>query len=155
MLGKTDFDDYPGHCYRRTGATVLAAAGSSEIVLMRAGRWKSATVAQGYIVASLEEKKKVSGMMLDQVLGELSLSSSSVLGRRSVEDLPVLTNIPKRRKQPSDSISNIEDDSSLSHSAADSTGTKTPSATGVTAITTPSGYAISISNCSGCSFNFG
>lgn len=42
-------ENYTGHCFRRTGATILADSGSSESTLKRAGRWSSAKVVDGYL----------------------------------------------------------------------------------------------------------
>ena len=49
VLGIPDYHCYTGHCWRRTGSTCLVEEGISEIALKRAGQWKSATAALGYI----------------------------------------------------------------------------------------------------------
>ena len=45
---------YTGHCFRRSSATALADSGASMTTLKRQFRWKSDTVAEGYI----DQKKK-------------------------------------------------------------------------------------------------
>ena len=45
---------FSGHSFRRTGATILAMKGVSIIQLKKWGRWKSGTVAQGYVDTSLK-----------------------------------------------------------------------------------------------------
>jgi integrase len=53
-------DGYTGHCFRRTGATLLADGGADKIVLKRAGRWKSDTVCEGYVEESIDSKLQIS-----------------------------------------------------------------------------------------------
>lgn len=57
---------YTGHCFRRTSATLLADAGGDITTLKRHGGWRSATVAEGYIENSVENKIKIS----KQIMGE-------------------------------------------------------------------------------------
>lgn len=42
-------EQYTGHCYRRTSATMLVNAGGDITSLKRHGGWKSTEVAEGYI----------------------------------------------------------------------------------------------------------
>jgi len=52
FLGLEDADKFTGHCFRRTGATLLARNGASVMQLQTAGGWQSATVAQRYVAES-------------------------------------------------------------------------------------------------------
>ena len=48
------------HSFRRTGATILANGGVNRLILKRAGRWQSDTVAEGYLVQTQSSKNKIS-----------------------------------------------------------------------------------------------
>ena len=39
---------YTGHCFRRTGATLLSDSGANITMLKQLGGWKSTNIAQGY-----------------------------------------------------------------------------------------------------------
>jgi integrase len=54
---------YTGHSLRVTSATVLADSGASLTNLKRHGRWRSSTVAEGYVRDSLLQKKKAAAML--------------------------------------------------------------------------------------------
>ena len=56
-------NEYTGHTLRRTSATFLANQGISMPNLKRIGRWKSTTVAQGYLDQSTTRKLKGSKMI--------------------------------------------------------------------------------------------
>lgn len=47
---------YTGHCFRRTGATLLSNSGANETMLKQLGGWKSTAIAQGYFVVYLFTK---------------------------------------------------------------------------------------------------
>lgn len=49
-------DKYTGHCFRRSSATALANTGVSRMSLKRQFRWKSDTVAEGYVASSKSNK---------------------------------------------------------------------------------------------------
>jgi hypothetical protein len=66
-LGKTNAKEYTGHCYRRTGATILANSGVSLLELKQAGGWRSSTVAEGYINESDVSKRKIADAFGNQV----------------------------------------------------------------------------------------
>jgi integrase len=79
MLNLKDSSKYTGHCFRRTGAKLMADAGVDKITLKRAGRWKSDTVCEGYIEESASSKliiSKVIGSNSD-VLNEKGCSNNS------------------------------------------------------------------------------
>ncbi|XP_039307828.1 uncharacterized protein LOC120358251 [Solenopsis invicta] len=50
---------YTGHCFRRTGATLLSNSGASTTMLKQLGGWKSLTIAQGYVENSLKNREKI------------------------------------------------------------------------------------------------
>ena len=54
-----DVEQFTGHCFRRTGATILAECGASVSTLKIAGNWKSSTVAEGYINNSNRMKRNI------------------------------------------------------------------------------------------------
>lgn len=65
FLKLADAGQYTGHCLRRTSATLLAEAGASFETLKMHGKWKSDSVAEGYIEESVCSKNKVSAMIVD------------------------------------------------------------------------------------------
>jgi hypothetical protein len=54
---------YSGHCWRRTGATILAEADVSLIQLKHAGGWRSDQVCQEYVEESKNEKIKIASRL--------------------------------------------------------------------------------------------
>ncbi|XP_053593046.1 uncharacterized protein LOC103571465 [Microplitis demolitor] len=50
-------EKYTGHCFRRSSATLLANSGAS-LIEIKHGRWKSSSVAEGYIEHLLNNRKK-------------------------------------------------------------------------------------------------
>lgn len=62
-LGYGDAKAYTGHCLRRTSATLLVDAGADMLTLKRHGKWKSDTVASGYIDDSMASKNKICRMI--------------------------------------------------------------------------------------------
>ncbi|XP_015125083.1 uncharacterized protein LOC107046879 [Diachasma alloeum] len=58
---------YTGHCYRRSGATVLVDSGADTLTLKRAGGWKSGTIAEGYAEESEGQKKKVAAQIKNAI----------------------------------------------------------------------------------------
>lgn len=52
-------EQYTGHCFRRSSASLLADSGVDISVLKRHGGWKSSTVAEGYVENSLQQKKSI------------------------------------------------------------------------------------------------
>jgi len=59
FLKKEEPKRWTGHAIRRTTATLLADSGVSLTNLKRAGRWKSDSVAEGYIAESKYQKKDI------------------------------------------------------------------------------------------------
>lgn len=60
-------NEYTGHCLRRTSSTLLVEAGASFEILKMHGKWKSSSVAEGYVEESISSKNRVSSMILDSV----------------------------------------------------------------------------------------
>jgi hypothetical protein len=90
---------FTGHCFRRTGASLLANGGASLLELQRAGRWKSSSVAQQYVDESaLDRNRRAS--MLPQVRRHDIVLSSPVPAAPPVASSPCSTGPPppKRRK---------------------------------------------------------
>jgi hypothetical protein len=56
---KSNPKGYTSHCFRRSGATMLAESGASLPVMKIAGSWKSSSVAEGYIAQSVLTKRSI------------------------------------------------------------------------------------------------
>ena len=70
-LGLSNPEMYTGHCFRRSGATLLADSGADITTIMRFGEWKSSTVAAGYIEDSLGNKRKIFHSMANVMANDL------------------------------------------------------------------------------------
>lgn len=68
---------YTGHCFRRSSASLLADSGVDLLTVKRHGGWRSNTVAESYIENSKENKKKVSCNILGNISGNDGSSTSS------------------------------------------------------------------------------
>ena len=55
-LGLSNPEQFTGHCFRRSSATLLVEGGGDILNLKRHGGWKSSQVAEGYIEQSLQNK---------------------------------------------------------------------------------------------------
>lgn len=62
FLGLVNPEKYTGHCWRRTGGTILADQGASVLDLQRAGGWGSSVVAETYVAESSVQKEKVASI---------------------------------------------------------------------------------------------
>ena len=60
-----DPTDYTGHCYRRSSATIGADSGLGLVGLKRLGRWKSDSVAFGYVEESKKSKIDIGNIFAD------------------------------------------------------------------------------------------
>ncbi|KAI4467934.1 hypothetical protein MML48_2g00007959 [Holotrichia oblita] len=58
-----DANNYTGHSFRRTSATILADNGGDILSLKRHGGWKSSTVAEGYVEDSITDKKRIASIV--------------------------------------------------------------------------------------------
>ncbi|XP_031358722.1 uncharacterized protein LOC116182334 [Photinus pyralis] len=73
--------NYTGHCFRRTSATMLVDAGADITTLKRHGGGKSSEGAEGYVDNSLQNRINVASKIVTSVIGSDSLfvpSSSNV-----------------------------------------------------------------------------
>lgn len=59
-------EQYTGHCFRRSSASLLADSGADITTVKRHGGWRSNTVAEGYIESSSENKKKISAAIVGE-----------------------------------------------------------------------------------------
>lgn len=78
---------YTGHAFRRSGASMFAESGISSANLRRLGRWKSESVAEGYVESSQTHKRTVSEMLLSDEQTKSSLTDerkSKVIVTRSI-----------------------------------------------------------------------
>lgn len=79
-----DAAEYTGHSFRRTSATILADAGADLLLLKRHGGWKSSSVAEGYVENSINNKRKIVGLISTAIASHTATtktvsSSSNVL----------------------------------------------------------------------------
>ena len=72
FLQLQEVQEYTGHCFRRTAATLLADSGADIVDLQRAGGWASRTVAETYIAQSQVQQMKVASNV-----GGMTYSSST------------------------------------------------------------------------------
>lgn len=63
-LGLPEPEEYTGHCFRRTSATLLVSGGGDITQLKRHGGWKSSAVAEGYIDDNLQNKNATAHKIL-------------------------------------------------------------------------------------------
>ena len=56
-------EQYTGHCFRRTSASLLADAGADMSIIKKHGVWKSSNVTEGYVDDFLENKKKICNLI--------------------------------------------------------------------------------------------
>lgn len=59
FLNLANSENYTGHSFRRTSATLLADSGANLVSLKRHGGWKSDKVAEGYIEESKASKREI------------------------------------------------------------------------------------------------
>ena len=70
-------DGFTGHTMRRTAATWMADSGMTRYDMKRAGRWKSDSVVEGYVDASIDIKKKTAASVQAGVSSSLVLAPES------------------------------------------------------------------------------
>ncbi|XP_044264585.1 uncharacterized protein LOC123011281 isoform X2 [Tribolium madens] len=78
FLGLSNAEQYTGHSFRRSSATLLADAGADLTVLKRHGGWRSNSVAEGYIEDSLANKIEISKKILGKNKSEVCDGASGV-----------------------------------------------------------------------------
>lgn len=88
-LNLSDTQNYTGHSFRRSAATILSNSGANLVAVKSLGGWKSDAVAQGYIDNSVQTKRKIfqdiTGFVEPSNLAVISTSESS---NRLVFDKP-------------------------------------------------------------------
>jgi hypothetical protein len=55
---------FTGHCFGRTGATILADAGGDTLTVKNFGGWKSTQVMETYVEELLDKKEKIGNTIL-------------------------------------------------------------------------------------------
>lgn len=60
-------EQFTGHCFRRSSATMLVNAGGDLLTLKRHGGWRSSAVAEGYIDDSVENKIQTANKIVKSV----------------------------------------------------------------------------------------
>lgn len=88
-----DAKSYTGHCLRRTSSTLLVEAGATFETLKIHGKWKSSTVAEGYIEDSILSKNKISKMIASSVTAIEKEDSLVVASATSMEPIEPTTTI--------------------------------------------------------------
>lgn len=73
-------EQYTGHSFRRSSASLLAGSGADILTLKRHGGWKSSTVAEGYIEDSIQNKKEISKKIFSNNTTEMTMSADVVVG---------------------------------------------------------------------------
>lgn len=84
-----DVEEYTGHSFRRTSATILADAGADTLMLKRHGGCRSSTVVEGYIENSISNKRKIGDLISTAIESTASTSIvDSIASTSSVEEEP-------------------------------------------------------------------
>ena len=55
--------NFTGHCFRRSSANIIVENSAKAMQLQKFGRWKSATVAEGYVDQSKRQKLALAGLI--------------------------------------------------------------------------------------------
>lgn len=77
FLHLEDADNYTGHSFRRTSATLLANSGADLLTLKRHGGWRSSSVVEGYIEESISNKRKIGHLITDQISSKKHATSAA------------------------------------------------------------------------------
>ncbi|CAK1554950.1 unnamed protein product [Leptosia nina] len=73
LLNLPEANEYTGHSFRRSSATLLADSGADLLTLKRHGGWRSSSVAEGYIDDSLRNKEEISSRITRNIHLESSV----------------------------------------------------------------------------------
>lgn len=77
---------YTGHCFRRSGATILADTGADTLTVKQFGGWKSTTVMESYVEQSLARKEEIGKTILNSVQPSTSgIQDSQPSGSRTTK----------------------------------------------------------------------
>lgn len=163
FLKLTSPEQYTGHCFRRTSATLLVDSGADLTTLKRHGGWKSNTVAEGYLEDSIENKSKICKGIVSSIT--LNKSCTDPLNRPSTSKdvlLPIyFENCPLNSKDdqfesaaasiptahsPTFTEENTENDANLANNSTQVTNNT---------ISVPKkNMTINITNCNSVTLNF-
>lgn len=85
---------FTGHCFRRSGATILSDSGASKLTLKRAGRQVSDSVCDGYIAESSKSKLNVTTLIgqASEKDEEMTRSENTLHETPKINGLPTVTN---------------------------------------------------------------
>lgn len=97
-LGLDNAAKYKGHCFRRTGATLLSNSGANMTMIKKLGGWRSDTVASGYIADAMRTKN----LIFEGITSEGISATNTFFARPSMSNVNV---------QHFDSVSNTTDSS--------------------------------------------
>lgn len=86
-------NEYTGHTFRRSSATLLADSGANLTTVKRHGGWKSSSVAEGYIDESINNKKEVSNSITKNINVKSDVSKKSHSNNVITFDFPEYSNI--------------------------------------------------------------
>lgn len=116
-LNLENANEFSGHCFRRTSATLLVDSGGDITSLKRHGGWKSDTVAEGYIEESLRHKEGVARKILriedvsiskiETITHEEPKNEANILVDADRRDFSMLTAEPVADKQAEGMFSHV------------------------------------------------
>lgn len=79
FLNLPNANEYTGHCFRRSSATILVDAGGDLLSLKRHGGWQSSSVAEGYINESAANKASTANKIATAINSKGSLGQTSLI----------------------------------------------------------------------------
>lgn len=137
-------EQYTGHCFRRTSATLLADSGANITTLKRHGGWRSDQVAEGYIENSIQNKFDITQRITERI----NILPTSPRPSTSRDESTELILYPEH---PNEGPSNLElrvsptfTPQTTQHSSSQRTEIKLPG----------KNISLNIQNCTNCTFNF-
>lgn len=110
-------EQYTGHCFRRSSATILADAGADITTLKRHGGWKSSAVAEGYVDDSATNRMSIA----NKIMGAVASSSN----QNTSEDSSFFLHPEKESAQQEPSAYNTHPKENPSQSFAVGTSSQT------------------------------
>lgn len=143
--------EYTGHCFRRSSASILADTGVDISVLKRHGGWKSTTVAEGYVENSLQQKKEIA----EKLFGG---SSGNPVTKTTASSPVEITDLPSAPKASNNRKFNSTEQPPTVPSPVVLPPVETPSVVPPTTFTVPSTAntpnAVQLNNLTNCTINF-
>lgn len=88
-------DSYTGHCFRRSGATILADAGGDTLTVKNFGGWKSTAVMETYIEQSLNKKVEIANTIISSVAAQTEVmpsTSNQIIHPSSIQSTSITEN---------------------------------------------------------------